>query len=140
MSASPQQPNRLEREDPLGIKERAYPYGLFSALSLVLAVLLFMNLKDYYSGSYKNSGDKMVESVVSSLFTIAFTLAVLFLCIEFRKEILSINDHLPKIRHYVKTHKKFVFAIVGIVVLGVAAIVWLCFGHDISGSTTNLRY
>lgn len=105
MSTSPQSTKDLELDDPLGIKERTYPYGLFSALSLVLAVVLFMVLKDYYTGSLKGPTDKLVESVVASLFTVSFTLAVLFLCLEFRKEILRLNDYIPKVRQWMKIHK-----------------------------------
>lgn len=136
--STPQTPRDLELDDPLAIRERTYPYGLFSALSLVLAVLLFNVLKEYYSGTYHNATDKTIESVVTSLFTISFTLAVLFLCLEFRKEILRLNYYIPKIRAHVKSHKKFFFLIAGILLVGGAAIVWICFGEDISDSVNDL--
>lgn len=135
--STPQTPKDLELDDPLAIRERTYPYGLFSALSLVLAVLLFTVLKEYYSGTYHNATDKTIESVVTSLFTISFTLAVLFLCLEFRKEILRLNYYIPKIRAYIKSHKKFFFAILGILLVGSATIIWICFGEDISDSITH---
>lgn len=89
--------------DPLTGKERTYPYGLFSALSLVLAVMFFLLLKDYYANSMRGPTDKMVEPLFSSLFTLSFTLAVLFLCIEFRKEILSLNHVIDRIKARRKT-------------------------------------
>lgn len=129
--STPQTPTDLELDDPLAIRERTYPYGLFSALSLVLAVLLFSVLKEYYSGTYHNSTDKTIESVVTSLFTISFTLAVLFLCLEFRKEILRLNYYIPKVRAYIKSHKKFVFSISALIILGTLTVIGICAGDDI---------
>lgn len=129
--STPQTPKDLELDDPLAIRERTYPYGLFSALSLVLAVLLFTVLKEYYSGTYHNATDKTIESVITSLFTISFTLAVLFLCLEFRKEILRLNYYIPKIRAYVKSHKKFVFTIAALVIAGTLTVIGICAGDDI---------